>query len=148
MPASLQRHTVVCAVFQEDTTIDLSFVQVAFLVPTVDHVCGSSRLLQDTNLELTTSRQRSSGRTRDQFKRSVTSRVVGGNLILRVVELDSKVLPLRLVHSSSVHLLVVLVKELELVLVGAALADKGASLKLDLVGRVVCFLVPDVLYSG
>jgi hypothetical protein len=104
------------------------------LVSTVDHICGSSWLLQDANLELTTSRQRCSGRTRDQLKRSVASRVVDGDLVLRVVELDGKVLPLRLVRSSSVELLVALVQDLELVLVGAALTDKGAGLELDLVG--------------
>ena len=101
---------------------------------------------KDTNLELTAARQGSREGTRNRLESSITSRVVNGDLVLGVVELDSKVLPLRLVCGSRVQLLVVLVQDLELVLVGSALADESAGLELDLVSGVVCFLVPDVLY--
>lgn len=68
-----------------------------------------------------------------------------GCLLLGVVELEGKVLPLRLVHGDRVQRLSVAVEDLEVVLVTRRLADDLSGLEHDLVRRVVGRLMPHVL---
>jgi hypothetical protein len=62
--------------------------------------------------------------------------------LLVVVKLNSKVLPVLLVNRDRPELVVGAVKNLKAVLVCIGLADKRASLKLDLVRRVIRSLMP------
>lgn len=71
-----------------------------------------------------------------------------GDILLVVVELDGKVLPIRLVNSNIVQTLATAIQDLEVALVGGGPTDDLAGLELDLVGRVVCRLVPDILSTN
>jgi hypothetical protein len=67
------------------------------------------------------------------------------NSLLGVVELERKVLPLRLILLNRVQRLAVAVDDLEVFLARRGLPNELARLEVPLVGRVVCRLVPDVL---
>jgi hypothetical protein len=68
--------------------------------------------------------------------------------LLVVVELDGEILPVRLVNSNVVQTLALAIKDLEVALIGGGSADDLAGLELDLVGGVVCCLVPNILYAS
>ena len=72
----LQRNTVVRAVLEKQSTINLAFVQVALLVSVVHDIRGSRGLLENTNLELPSTGQVSSNRALDGLERILADGVV------------------------------------------------------------------------
>lgn len=70
------------------------------------------------------------------------------NSLLGVVELERKVLPLRLILLDRVQRLAVAVDDFEVFLARRGLPNELARLEVPLVGRVVCRLVPDVLLQS
>lgn len=69
----------------------------------------------------------------------------GENILLGIIQGNSKVLPCGAVDRGRPDLLVTAIKHLVRVPSKAALAQDGARLKVELVGRIIGSLVPDEL---
>ena len=68
-------------------------------------------------------------------------------LLLVVVQLDGKVLPVGLINGNRVQRLPTAIQDLEVILITSRLANDLSSPELDLVGRVIGRLMPNILFS-
>lgn len=72
----LERDTAVRRVLHEESSVDLTLIQLRRLVSRVDNVRSAGRLFEDTDLELTAARKVDAGRTRYTRELSSAGRVV------------------------------------------------------------------------
>ena len=147
----LQRNTPIQRILQKNAPINLPLIQIPLLIPIIHHIARPSRFLQQTELILSAPcdidrpirdhglelRGAEGVVDADLAISIISSRTSVGwgmweDVLLVVIQLNRKVLPLRIVDSNAIQRIPITIQDLEVILVGIAPPDDAAGLELKL----------------